>query len=69
MATREAVEPLANDPIIVGRSIQLFRHLGHQNPSIISDSIGICRWLRKSGKKVRRSRRSIKSRKSRRKSY
>ena len=31
--------PLASDPIMWGRSIQLFRHLEHQNLSIISDFI------------------------------
>ena len=31
------VAPLKNDPILLGRSIWLFRHLEHQNPSIISD--------------------------------
>ena len=31
---------LANNPIILGRSIWSFRHLEHQNPSIISDFIG-----------------------------
>ena len=36
---REAVAPLANDPIMLERSIQLFRHLEPQNVSIISDSI------------------------------
>ena len=43
--------PLANDPIMSGRSIQLFRHLEHQNPFIISDSIGIYRWLQKKWEK------------------
>ena len=32
---------LVNDPIMLGRLIWLFRHLECQNPSIISDSIGI----------------------------
>ena len=31
------VAPLKNDPILLGRSIWSFRHLEHQNPSIISD--------------------------------
>ena len=31
--------PFANDPIMLGRSIQLFRYLKCQNLSIISDSI------------------------------
>ena len=47
LATREAVALLVNDPIMSGRLIWSFRHLEHQNPSIISDSIGICRWLQK----------------------
>ena len=29
------VEPLANDPILLGRLIQSLRHPEHQNPSII----------------------------------
>ena len=32
---------LANDPIMSGRLIRSFRHLQCQNPSIISDFIGI----------------------------
>ena len=32
---------LANDPIMSGRSMRSFRHLEHQNLSIISDFIGI----------------------------
>ena len=32
--------PLANDPIIWGRSVGSFRHLEHQNLSIISEDIG-----------------------------
>ena len=35
----EAVAPLANDPIMLGRPIQSFRDLEHQNLSIISDSL------------------------------
>jgi len=35
LATREAVAPLANDPIISSRLIQLFRHLKHQNLSTV----------------------------------
>ena len=38
-ATRELVVPLNNDPLMSGRLIWLLRHLKHQNPSIISDSI------------------------------
>jgi len=33
--TRGVVEPPGNDPIISGTSIWSFRHLEHQNPSII----------------------------------
>ena len=39
LATKETLAPLANDPILLGRSIWSFRHLDCQNPSIISDSI------------------------------
>ena len=45
LATREVVGPLANDPIISGRLIRLLRHIEHQNPSIISDSIGCLRRI------------------------
>ena len=51
LRTKEALVPLAHDPTMSGRSIQLFRHLECQNPSIVSDSIGIPRWLQKWGKK------------------
>ena len=40
LATREAVLPLENNPIISGISIQLF--IEYQNLFIISDSIGWC---------------------------
>ena len=40
LATMEAVALLANDPIILGTSIRSFRHIEHQNPSIISGDIG-----------------------------
>ena len=40
-----------NDLIMSGRLIQLFKHLECQNPSIISDSIGIPRWKSKMGGK------------------
>ena len=33
--TRGVVDPPGNDPIISGTSIRSFRHLEHQNPSII----------------------------------
>ena len=41
LATMEAVGLLPNDLIMSGTSIQSFRHLEHQNPSIISEDIGI----------------------------
>ena len=50
MATREAVVPPADDPIMSVKSILLFRYLKCQNPSIISDSIGIPHGGEKSGK-------------------
>ena len=43
LVTRELVAPLENDPIMSGRLIWSFRHLEHQNPSIISDSIDSAR--------------------------
>ena len=36
---------LANDLIILGTSIRSFRHLEHQNPSIISEDIGRARMV------------------------
>ena len=36
LAIRGAVAPLANDPIILWRLTQLFKHLEHENPSINS---------------------------------
>ena len=45
--------PLANNPFTSGRSIQLFRHLECQNPSIISESIDIPNESEKMGNKVR----------------
>ena len=36
----EVVALLANDLIMLGTSIQSFRHLEHQNLSIISEDIG-----------------------------
>ena len=39
LTNREAVVQLANDPIMLGRSKQLFRHLEYQNLSIILDFI------------------------------
>ena len=48
--------PLANDPIISGTSIRLFRHLEHQNLSIISEDIGRARMVQQLQR--RRSRRS-----------
>ena len=40
MATWKALTLLANYPIMLGTSIQLIRHLEHQNPSNISEDIG-----------------------------
>ena len=40
LATMEAVALLANGLIMSGTLIWLFRHLEHQNPSIISEDIG-----------------------------
>ena len=39
LATKEVLAPLANDPVMSGRSIWLLGHLERQNPSIILDSI------------------------------
>ena len=39
MATTEAVSLLANDPIMLGKLIQSFRHLKHQNLSTGDDFI------------------------------
>ena len=47
LATTKVLALLTRDPIILGRSIWSFWHLECLNPSIISDSIGIHRWLRK----------------------
>ena len=38
--TRGVVVPPENNLIMSGTSIRLFRHLEHQNPSIISEDIG-----------------------------
>ena len=43
--------PLELDPIMSGRSIRSFRNLKCQNLFIISDSIGIPRWLQENPKK------------------
>ena len=47
--------PPENNLIMLRTSIQLFRHLEHQNTSIISESIGIPNGSKKIGKKVRRN--------------
>ena len=39
LATKEALAPLANDPIKSGSLIQLYRHLKHQNLSTGDDHI------------------------------
>ena len=44
----------ANDPIMSGRSIKVFRHLEHQNQSIISDSIGRARIVQHFGNRRRK---------------
>ena len=46
LATKEALAPLANNPIMLGRSIWSFGHLECQNPSII-DVMGHCSRIRK----------------------
>ena len=45
LAIKEVLAPLANDPIILGRLILLFRQLERQNLSIILDSIASRRGL------------------------
>ncbi len=49
LATREAVAPFANDPIMREKLIGLFRYLKCQDPSIISNFIGrntsFCKWV------------------------
>ena len=45
LATMEVVVLLANDLIMSGTSIRSFRHLEHQNPSIISEDIGGARMV------------------------
>ena len=37
LTTMGVMAPLENDPILSGRSIQSFRHLGLLNPSTIAD--------------------------------
>ena len=51
LANKETLALLAPGPIIWRRSLWSFRHLECQNPSIISDSIGIPKWLQKNAKK------------------
>ena len=55
LSTREAAVLLANDLIMSGTSIQLLRHLEHQNPSIISEDIGKARMVQQ----FRRSRNTV----------
>ena len=45
LTTMEAVALLANDLILSATSIRSFRHLEHQNPSIISEDIGRARMV------------------------
>ena len=59
LATREAVALLANDPIMLGRSIWFVRHLAHQNPSIISESIGRARMVQKFQNRGDRTRNTV----------
>jgi len=51
LAIREAMAPLANNLIMLGRSIQLIRHLENQNWVIILDDISRYRMLWKSEQK------------------
>merc|ERR1712208_241133 len=51
--TRGVVAPPANNLIMSATLIRSFRHLECQNPSIISESIGIPNGSKKMGKKVR----------------
>ena len=53
--TRGVVEPPANNLIMSATSIQSFRHLECQNPSIISESIGIPNRSEKMGGKSEES--------------
>ena len=57
LATMEAVAPPENNLIMLGTSIRSFRHLEHQNLSIISEDIGRNRWLQKKVRSRSRSRR------------
>ena len=61
LATMEAVALLANDLIMSGTSIRSFRHLEHQNPSIISEDIGRARTVQQ----FRRNRTEEEERRSR----
>ena len=51
LATMEALALLTNDNIMLGISIQSYKHIECQNPSIISDSIGIPNGSKKMGEK------------------
>ena len=55
----EAVVPLTNDHIMSARSIWSFRHLEHQDPSIISDSIGRARMEQQFQRRSWRSRNRV----------
>ena len=58
LATKVVVAPLTNDPLMLGISIWSFRHPEHQNPSIISDSIGRARIVQQFQIRVRSNQRS-----------
>ena len=49
------VVALKNDPIMSGRLIRLFRHLEHQNLSIISEDIGRARMVKQFQSRSRRN--------------
>ena len=58
LATKETLAPPENNLIMSGTSKQSFRHLEHQNPSIISEDIGRARSMQQFQRR-RRSRSQI----------
>ena len=52
LATMEAVAPPENNLIMSGTSRRSFRHLKHQNPSIISEDIGRARMVQQFGNRT-----------------
>ena len=58
LTSMEVVAPLENDPILSGRSIQPFRHLELQNPSIISDCRHRSRMVKQFQRRKSRRRRN-----------